>query len=496
MRLAHVLPVALVLAAAASAASSASAQEIRFTPRPDSPEERRLQRFLEEGRYRILAGDTVLAASDTLRGDLLVLEATVRSSAVVQGRVFVVAGDLFLRPGARVDGDVVALGGGFYRSERARVEGEVVYRPNLLLRVVPMEGGWEILHPREERAPVRLDGLYGFQFPTYQRVDGVTFGWGASARAVGVAGQPTLSVDARYHTQGTGQGEGTAELAVHPRGGLRVSLLAERRTRSMDDWIRGDVANSLSYLLGLDDFRNYYQAERARLEFGSTAERGWAPSLWVGWEEAGSLEARSLAVLFDDDDEVRPNPPVDPGETWAAGAGITYRRRTPESRLVGRAAVEAADSAVGGDFSYLLGEVTLAYEGPGVGTHEVELYGIGRIDLAGTLPRQRWSALGGTGSLPVLETLELRGPRLLFASATYLVPVEPLDAPVVGAPKLFLRNALGTAWREDGTFRLEDNVAVGVRYLFLEIGVAADVTRSDLDADVVLGATFPGRFWD
>lgn len=494
----HPVRWAWLLAAAALFGGSAAlaGQEVRFNPRPDYPEERRLAAFLETGSYRILSSDTVLAAGDSVAGDLLVLEATVRSSAAIGGSVFVVGGDLFLRPGARIAGDVVALGGGFYRSERAQVAGAVTYRPNLLLRVVPEEGGWEILHPQEEREPLELDGLYGLHLPTYQRVDGVTMGWGATARAVGMPAQPELAVDARFHTQGTGQGEGTAVLALHPTGGTRVSVTAERRTRSMDRWIRGDVANSLSYLLGLDDFRDYYQAERLRLEVASTSRRGWSPSVWFEGEEASSLRARPLTTLFEDDEDVRPNPPIDPGRTWAAGLDVTYRRRTGESRLVARLGAEAADSTVAGDFSYLLGEAAVGYHGPAPAGHRLELYGIARVDVAGRLPRQRWSALGGTGTLPVLGTLALKGPRLLFASATYLVPIGPLRAPVVGAPKLFLRNALGTTWREDGTFRLEDNVAVGVRYLFLELAGAVDVTRSEFDADLVLGASFPGRFWD
>ena len=484
------------LVAVLSASTAAAGQEVRFTPRPDVPEERRLAGFLERGGFSLLTSDTVLAPGDTLAGDLLVLEATVRSSAVVAGDVYVVGGDLFLRPGSRVAGDVVALGGGFYRSERAAVEGEVTYRPNLFLRVVPMEGGWEILHPQQERRALELDGLYGFQLPSYQRVDGVTLGWGASARAVGLPAQPRLSVDARFHSQGTGQGEGTVALDLNPTGGTRLSLAAERRTRSMDRWIRGEAANSLSYLLGLDDFRNYYQSERIRLELASTAPRGWSPAVWVHGEEASSLDARQLWTLFDDDENVRSNPAIDPGRTWAAGAAMGFRRRTAESRLVARVVAEAADSTVAGDFTYLLGEAHVGYRGPGVGSHRVEIYGIARADLAGELPRQRWSALGGTGTLPALGTLALRGPRLLFASVTYLIPVEALRAPVLGPPRLFLRNALGTAWREGESFRLEDNLSIGVRYLFFELSLAADVTRSELDGDLVLGASFPGRFWD
>lgn len=489
------LVAALALAVLLGTASTAAAQEVRFTPRPDSPEERRLARFVATGEYRLVTTDTVLARADNVRGSLLVLEATVRSAATIEGDVFVVGGDLFLRPGARVAGDVVAFGGGFYRSERADVNGEIVYRPNRLLRVLPREGGWEILHPRERREALELDGLSGLHLPTYRRVDGVTVGWGGTVRALELPAQPELSGAVRFHTQGRAQGEGTLEFAVHPTGDVRTSVLAERRTRSMDGWILGDATNSFSYLLGLGDLRDYYRSERVRLEVASTAATGWAPSAWVGWERASSLQARPLWVLFEDDDEVRTNPPIDHGESWMAGLELTYRRRTGVSRLVARVGLEAADSTWAGDFSYLLAEAAVGYQGPGVGPHRLELFGIGRTDLAGDLPGQRRSALGGTGTLPVLETLSLRGPRLLFASATYLVPVEPLRAPVLGAPKLFLRNAVGTAWSEGEEFRLEDNVSVGVRYLFLELAVAADPTRSEMETELVLGATFPGRFW-
>ena len=472
-----------------------AAQDVTFTPRPDRPAERRLAELIEGGGFRVVSGDTVLAGGDTLPGDVLVLGATLRSSGHMGGDVFVVAGDLFLRPGGTVAGDVVALSGGYYASSRARVDGSVTYRPNLLLRVVPREGGWEIFHVREERPAVDLHGLSGLHLPAYRRVDGWTFGWGGTVRATGIAGQPSLDGAVRFHTEGREQLEGSLRAAVHPAGRLRVSLLAERRTLTRDGWIRGDLSNTASYLLGFGDFRNYYRAERAVLELASTARQGWAPALSIGWEEARSLEARPLSVLFEDDDDVRPNPPVDAGRITSLTAEMAYRDRYPGGRFVTRAGLEVADSTVAGDFSFLLGEARLTWRRRVLGSHRIEVLGLGRWDLSGDLPRQRWSAVGGTGSLPALETLALRGPRLVFGSATWLVPVEPLRLPVLGAPRVFLRNALGSAWREDEAFTLEDNVMAGVRFLFLEAGVAADVTESELDAEFVIGAGFPGRFW-
>lgn len=473
----------------------AAAQDVTFTPRPDRPAERRLAELIERGGYRIVSGDTVLASDDTLPGDVLVLGATLRSSGHLGGDVFVVAGDLFLRPGGTVAGEVVALSGGYYASSLARVGGAVTYHPNLLLRVVPREGGWEIFHVREERPAVDLHGLSGLHAPAYRRVDGWTFGWGGTVRATGVAGQPSLDGAVRFHTEGTEQLEGSLRAAVHPAGQLRISLLAERRTLTRDGWIRGDLSNTASYLLGFGDFRNYYRAERAVLEVASTARQGWAPALSIGWEEARSLEARPLSVLFEDDEDVRPNPPIDAGRITSLTAEMAYRDRYPGGRFVSRAGLEVADSTVAGDFSFLLAEARLTWRRRVLGSHRIEVLGLGRWDLDGDLPRQRWSAVGGTGSLPALETLTLRGPRLAFASATWLVPVEPLRLPVLGSPRVFLRNALGTAWKEGEAFTLEDNVMAGVRFLFLEAGVAADVTESELDAEFVVGAGFPGRFW-
>lgn len=471
-------------------------QEVRFTPRPDRPIERQLDEFLRAGAYRLLSRDTVLAPADTVAGNVLVLDATVRSSGHVQGDVFVVGGDLFLRPQATVDGGVTAMAGGLYTSGEARVEGSVTHRPNLLLRVVPREGGWEIFHVREEPSPLELHGLSGFHAPAYRRVDGWTFGWGARVRATGVAGQPSLDGALRVHTRGSRILEGSLSAAVHPTGGTRVTLTGERRTRTRDGWIRGELANTASYLLGLGDLRNYYRAERAELRVTSTARQGWAPFLSVQWEEASRMTARPLGVLFADDAEVRPNPPVDEGRIVSLGAGLAHRRRSASSRFMGRLGVEAADSTVAGDFSFLLAEARLAWRQRLSRGHRLELRGLARWDATGELPRQRWSALGGGGSLPALGTLTLRGPRLAFLSATWLVPVEPLRLPVLGTPWIFVRNAAGTAWSAGEAFGLEDNVMAGVRFLFLEAGLAADVVGGGLEPELVIGAEFPGGLWD
>lgn len=476
--------------------ADARGQEVRFTPRKGQPAEGRLAEFLERGSYRLMSRDTLLAAGDTVAADVLVLDATVRSSGHLDGDVFVVGGDLFLRPGATVGGAVTAISGGYYPSGDARVADGVTNRPNLRLRVVPREGGWEIFHPREEAERLEPHGLSGFHAPVYRRVDGWTFAWGATVRATGAPGQPSLDGVVRVHTHGSQALEGRLTASARPTGGLRVSATAERRTRTLEGWIRGDLANTTSYFLGAGDLRNYYRSERAELALAATARQGWVPSVSVQWEDARSLRARPLAVLFADDSDVRPNPAVEGGRITSLTAELAYRRRTETGRLAGRVRAEAADSGVAGDHTFVLAEGSLAWREKMPRDHRLEVKGLVRWDAAGRLPPRRWSALGGPGSLPALGTLALRGPRLAFLSTTWLIPVEPLRLPVLGVPRVFVRNAAGAAWAADRSFALEDNAIVGVRFLFLEAGLALDAVRGDLEPELSIGGEFPGRFWD
>lgn len=470
------------------------AQDVSFTPRPDRPDERRLAEFLERGDRTTWTRDTVLAPGSVVSGDVLVLEATVRSAATIEGDVYVVAGDLFLRPGAEIEGDVVVLGGGYYGSSRARIAGEHVYRPNLLLRVMPRDGGYLIYHVDRPSRVFTPHGLYGIRMPTYDRVDGWTFGWGGVLRALSVPWGPSLDGTLRYSTERE-QLEGTGRLSVYPGGRLRLGVEAERATRSRDEWIRGDVSNSLSYLFGTGDFRNYYRADGLAVEIERTSPEGFSAAVALGWEDASSLEARPLTVFFGDEEDVRPNPSIDEGETWSAEGRLGFRFRDGDHRLATEARLEVADADVAGDFTFTLGEARVAWQRPMPAGHLVELFTIVRGDLAGSPPRQRWSALGGGTTLPTLGDLELRGPRMGFLQATYLVPLPPLALAPLGTPSVFARGAVGSVWGagDDAVFR--ENVSLGLRLFFVETAVALEPSGGRLQGEFRLGGTFPTRFW-
>jgi len=464
---------AAALLAVFGCVAPAIAQQVHFDPRSHDPVDRRLAGFLAAGDYEIWARDTILSKEQGVLGNVLVLGAVARIAGAVEGSVFAVDGDVILRPGAAIHGELVVLGGGLYSSKLATVDGETLLRAAEEYRVLPAGTDYRIELLPGPPATVELHGLYGFEIPWYQRVDAVTLIWGIEGQLNTIPWNPSLELVARLTTR-NGAFEGTAKQFWHPRRDLHFGFVAERITRTRDRWIRGILSNSANYFLVGDDFANYYKANRVLFNIGRSPLSTFAPSLDVQWERASSQNAEPYFVLFRDDNRVRPNPPIDPGDLWSVVLRTAFNHRTPGSRFGAELSLEGADSTIAGDFSFLLGEVRLAWEGGGFLDHAVEANGIGRGDLGGTLPRQRWSAIGGRGTLPSVPVLALDGPRLLYGEATYLIPITPLELSMVGPPWVFFRGALGSAWGEGADPNFTGNLILGLRWWGGELYLAAD----------------------
>lgn len=463
-------------------------QQVTFNPRPGHALDTRLADFLARGDSRVWARDTVVSSSGSVTGDLLVLEAQVRIAGSVDGDIYVVDGDLFLRPGAHVTGDIVVLSGGYHGSGLATVDGEVLWRPADRYTVLPVAGGFEIYPVEEVPEAVELHGLHGFKAPTYQRVDAVTVAWGVTFRAATWAWRPTLEFVGRYRS-GQGEVEGTIRQFWYP-GPVSFGVEAERVTRTNERWIRAPVSNSLSYLFLGDDFRDYYGSDRAAFVLRGNEGSLWTPSFRVEWEDAWSRYAGDPFTLFGSS-TVRENPPIDDGQDWSASLSVEIDRSTGESgRLAGSALLQVADSSVAGDFSYLLGELTARWKTPGFGTHEVDIFALARGDLAGTLPRQRWSGFGGRATLPTFDVMEFRGPRVVYGHVGYAVPIEALRAGGLGAPGVFGRVGTGAAWQEGQSVDWVVNLVAGLRFWVMEGGVAWDPDSGDAMGYAIF--RFPG----
>lgn len=471
------LAATLVLLGGPASPPPAAGQEpdrkaVEFTPRSDRPAERRLDRFIEERGYRLWDADTTVARGDTVRGDVLVLESMVRVEGRVEGTLAAVDSDLFLEPRASLTGDLLVLGGGIYRSSLASVGGEVVYEPALRLQAVPRGGGY-VLRPATARPDAfDPDGLSGLRLPTAQRVDGWSLGVGARARAVDLGGRPSLHLSGSFHTGGE-RIVGSARQFWYPADRWRVGVEGGRGTRTMEGWIRSDPANTLTHLFGGDDYRNYHESDRVRFSAKRGFGGGEALALKAGWERVRSLQAREAGGLFGDE-TVEPNPVVEEGDVWHVLLEAEIRREAASDSLAVDLGLEGADASVAGDFSYLFAEARLDWEFGAVRDHRLRLRARARGDLAGDLPGHRWSAIGGAGTLPALERLQLRGPRLLFGRVTYLVPLPLLRVPRLGGPEILLRAAAGAAWREGGEPTLHESLVAGARFLIFEGGVALD----------------------
>src|SRR5690606_10359014 len=70
-------------------------------------------------------GDTSLAAADTVRGDLAVLDGSLSLQGVVTGDVLVVNGNAMLDRGATIAGSLLVIGGRTDTDASARVGGEI-----------------------------------------------------------------------------------------------------------------------------------------------------------------------------------------------------------------------------------------------------------------------------------------------------------------------------------------------------------------------------------
>ena len=464
---------AAALIALVGLAAPAAAQQVRFEPRAHDPADRRLAEFIAAGNFEIWARDTVLPRDAGVSGNVLVLGAVARIAGDVDGSVFAVDGDVVLRPGAMIRGDVAVLGGGFYSSKLATIDGETMLRAVDEYRVLPDGADYRIELVPGPPATLALKGLYGFELPTYERVDAVTLRWGIEGQVNTIAWNPSLELSARLTTL-NGAFEGTVRQFWHPQRDLHFGIVAERITRTFDRWIRATPSNSANFLLVGDDYANYYKADRVLFTIGRSRLAAFAPALDVQWERASSQNANSVFVLFADDDSVRPNPPIDPGDIWSVAVSAAFNRRTSGGRLGAELSLEGADSTIAGDFSFLLAEASAAWEDGGFLDHRVEVYGIGRGDLAGTVPRQRYSAIGGRGTLPTLPVLALDGPRLLYGQATYLVPITPLELALFGPPWIFVRGAVGSAWGDGTDADFTGNVALGLRWWDGELYLAAN----------------------
>ncbi|HWV56857.1 MAG TPA: hypothetical protein VNZ57_05245 [Longimicrobiales bacterium] len=478
--------------------------EVVVEGRGDPELDRRLRNVIAAPGLRVIAEDTLFAEGDTLAGPVLVAGATVFVEGVIAGDLIGVDANVFLRPTARITGDAINIAGGLYRSELAGITGSIVDRPTAAYEV-RREAGRVRIVGMVVTSPWTLHGFRGFHAPTYDRVDGLTVRWGATY-AFPLAAGATGAVDATVAIR-TARWAPAGSVEVQARmPATTLAAGAERESRTNETWVRDPLTNSVAYLLAGRDYRDYYESDRIYLRLG----HGWRGATYEGsvaarvmreWDR--SLGARDPWTLFGGG--ARSNPGIDDGRIDAIVASGAFEWTGNRSRFATGVEVEAGsprDADDGGFGRFQLG-----------GSLGVATFGEQRLDLLcrfqgplpGTdrLPRQRWSFVGGYGTLPTFPIGHFRGDRLVFVESRYVVPLTGLRIPLVGTPDLHLIHAAGSAWTAadpdddvavdstPGSRRLEQNLGVELRSWAPFVGVVVDPRKGVRDATAYVGFTLP-----
>jgi hypothetical protein len=489
---------ALLAAAAVAAPAPAGAQEVEFRGRGDIENDLFLRALIERGAYTLIARDTLLTAADTIHGTALVLRATVRLDGVITGDLVIVDANVFLRPNARILGSVRNIAGGLYPSELAVVQGGVRNQPNAPYLVRREGDGARLVVLGTVRPSVFVrPGLFGFAIPTYDRVDGLTLSYSTGLLLPRVERiEPVLTGRVDYRSQ-RGAITGGLELEL-PRGATSLTLGAERTTLTNERWIRDDLDNSVSFLFTAKDLRDYYEADRAYAEVARVLESGERTTdVFVRGQVENSRTLRAGTPWTVLGTPRADNIVVDDGRISSVLAGGSMEWMQPLHRVRVSAVVEAAAHALGGDHAFTRYLLSADWAMAGFANHTLRLQPHFQGPLPGTtsLPRQRWSFVGGSGTLYTFDIAEFRGDRVLFVATQYIIPLDRIRVRFLGSPDLEAMHLVGMAWTADERRDLEQNVGLRLRFPLVNVRVVTDPAAWVDDLKVSVGVNLPRRSW-
>ncbi|MGI8619617.1 MAG: hypothetical protein ACR2L6_11115 [Gemmatimonadaceae bacterium] len=465
------------------AAGSASAQIVLVDQGPGEPG--RILSAATAAPHTILYSRNPIALprDSVITQTIIVLSPRVTVGSTVHGDVIVVGGDLFMHPGGNVQGRAIAIGGGAYNSTLATVrDGRLSFR-DATFDVDPDAGtgAYRLSHRSlrvdSEQALLTWPLKVGFRIPSYNRVDGIVLPWGPIV-TLG-HGRFIINPTVTYRSH-LGNFDPGIDIEAD-FGRLDVEIDARRSTFTNDRWIRGDLLNSLTTLALGTDTRNYFRADRIEakaiydLAFGGFTVAPFIGGLFENaWSTGGSLGPdTSVFAIFGRDDQgiYRPNPAIAPGHITSLLTGFEGGWSSGDftSRLNARVeyALDAPAAAVD-DLRFLQATLDGRAAFQTFGSQRLELKSHAVFTTGDTAPPQRYAYLGGSGTIPTLDLLEMGGDQLFFVDAAYVIPVERFSFPFVGSPQLTLRFITGSA----GISELPDFVQnVGVRVGFPLFGV-------------------------
>ncbi|HEY7461046.1 MAG TPA: BamA/TamA family outer membrane protein [Gemmatimonadota bacterium] len=346
-------------------------------------------------------------------------------------------------------------------------------------------------------------GYRGLDVGHLNRVDGWAPSVGLTLLPVRPNALPTLDITAGVRTNRLDEPWGRLAASQIFAGLDRFQLAAEiyRDTRTPDGWKVGARENDLWVFLTRTDLRNYYDAAGVRLAASSSDLRPWGLTLALQSEHNESVDQDpffTLTTLFGDDEDFRPNPSVLDGRVTSASLDarfVTASSQSPALRVAGwnlGAGLERAWQGLGGDVSFWRGTLHVRRYTRLAERHwlNARVYVTGPVLGTDDLPPQRFTYLGGPGSLPGFDTLELAGDRGVLGTVeyTFQLPSTSWSTPVFLLWQLEVFSNVGNAVDEGDRTRLYSDLhwdaGVGVSGVTVlgYLGLFLAQRLSDLDA--------------
>jgi hypothetical protein len=451
--------------------------------------------------HRVIASrDSVLSFKrDSVITETLVIvgPARVTVASKVAGSIVVIGGDLFLHPGVAIEGDARAYGGGVYATMLGTVGGSVISERDFTFDVEAEGSEYRLVYRElaiEEFERFELPLRFGVRVPTYDRVNGLSVGWGPRVNWA----RPRLSVEPviTYRSD-------LGDIDPDVRGRLDLSRVSAvtaavgRTTLTNEGWIRGPYLNSFSLITGTD-VRNYRRANRIDVRYERELEREWGviiPMVGVLAERSRSVPPGNGAtsgpwsLLKRNDSEegmLRPNPPILPGTVSSVIGGGEVVWESEGVKVGGTALLEGAVGAPNDD---RFGQVTVDFriDFPTFRDHTFRFEAHGLTTFGEVAPPQRFSYLGGSGTLPTMDLLSMGGGQLVFLESRYTIPITQIAIPLLGSPTVSLRHMIGSA----GVDKLPGFVNnVGVRLAMSLLKADFTIDPESRDTDFSIGLSF------
>lgn len=442
----------LQLLLALLAALPLSAQTIQIVGGQGDPAVAAVRSILERGAYRLVDRDTTLGADSFIDGDLVIVDARVALEGRVTGSVAVIGGELFIRPSATVSGGILDLWD-VYPSGLASTGPVTRIHPALDVAAVWRDETFHVSVTRPAGPGfIRTRPVLGIALPTYDRVNGLTAGWGTELGIGGDTASVSLIGKVSYAVSRERPG-GSLELRVRPSRDSYVALRASRASRTRDRWIRDDFANSASAFILRSDVRNYYESDEVELTIGRLppppiiqGESFIVPRFGLRVSEDRSLVAAEPWTVFRRDEPWRANPSIDDGNIEAVFAGASAGWRGLTSRFAGDTEIEWAPRGMG-DFEFAQLRAGADWSMVPRLLHRVDARARLLLTVSGAAPAQRWSTVGGPGTIPTLDPNSMRGDQLFFVETGYALPIRGVVLPFAGPPFIRIEYAAGAAWR-------------------------------------------------